>query len=64
MAVAKLLTLTECSQRTGFRLSTWRAWVLRRRVPVYRIGRSVRVSEADLEKLIEQSRLPARDVRP
>jgi excisionase family DNA binding protein len=59
--MTKLLTLRECAEQTGHRISTWRAWVLHRRVPVYRIGRSVRISEADLEKLIEQSRVPARE---
>ncbi len=61
MAVGRLLTLRECSERTGHRESTWRSWVLRRRVPYYKVGRSVRIAEADLEKLIEQSRVPARE---
>jgi len=60
MAVGKLLTVRECSERTGHQQSTWRAWILRRKVPFYKVGRSVRVSEADLERLIEQSRIPAR----
>ena len=59
MAVGKLLSLRECSERTGHRESTWRAWVLHRRVPFYKVGRSVRIAEADLERLIEQSRIPA-----
>ena len=61
MPVGKLLTLRECSERTGHRESTWRAWVLRRRVPYYKVGRSVRVAEADLERMIEQARIPARE---
>jgi len=63
MAVGRLLTLRECSERTGHRESTWRAWVLHRRVPFYRVGRSVRVSERDLEELIEKGRVPAREAR-
>jgi len=61
MAVGKLLSLRECSERTGHRESTWRAWVLHRRVPFYKVGRSVRIAEADLERMIEQSRIPARE---
>jgi excisionase family DNA binding protein len=62
MATGKLLTVRECSERTGHRASTWRAWVLHRKVPFYKVGRSVRIAEADLERLIEQSRIPAREV--
>ncbi len=62
MPIGKLLTLRECSERTGHRESTWRAWVLHRRVPFYKVGRSVRIAEADLDRLIEQARIPAREV--
>jgi excisionase family DNA binding protein len=61
MAVTKLLTLRECSERTGHRESTWRAWVLHRKVPYYKVGRSVRISETDLEKLVESARVPSRE---
>jgi excisionase family DNA binding protein len=60
MAFGKLLTLRECAERTGFRESTWRAWILRRKVAYHKVGRSVRVAEADLEKMIELARVPAR----
>lgn len=63
MASGKLLTLRECSERTGHRESTWRAWVLHRKVPFYKVGRSVRIAETDLERLLEQARIPAREVR-
>ena len=41
IAVGKLLTLRECAERTGNKISTWRAWVLRRKVPYYKISRSI-----------------------
>jgi excisionase family DNA binding protein len=63
MAISKLLTLRECSERTGHRESTWRAWVLHRKVPFHKVGRSVRVAESDLQRLIEQTRIPARGER-
>jgi excisionase family DNA binding protein len=62
MAVDKLLTLREAAERTGHRESTWRAWILRRRVPYYKVGRSVRVSERDIDKLLEASLVPAREL--
>jgi len=61
MAIGRLLTLKDCSERTGHRESTWRAWVLQRKVPFYKVGRSVRVSEADLERIIEQARVPVEE---
>jgi excisionase family DNA binding protein len=58
----KLLRLSECAERTDTKESTWRAWVLQRRVPYYRVGRrSVRISEEDLQKMIDGARVPARD---
>lgn len=57
----RLLTLAEAAEVTGFRLSTWRAWILRRKVPYHRIGRSIRVAESDVVAMIESSRIPARD---
>jgi excisionase family DNA binding protein len=59
----RLLTLREAAERTGHRESTWRAWVLHRRVPYYKVGRSVRILERDLERLIEEARIPAQDLR-
>jgi len=61
MTTGKLLTLREAAERTGFRESTWRAWILRRKVPYHKVGRSVRIAEADLERMIEQARIPARE---
>lgn len=63
MTTNRLLTLREASERTGHRECTWRAWVLLRKVPYYKVGRSVRIAERDLEKLIEEARIPAREQR-
>jgi hypothetical protein len=37
--------------------------VLRRKVPYYKVGSSIRVAEEDLERMIEQARIPAREAR-
>jgi len=63
MATLTLLTLRECSELTGHKESTWRAWVLHRKVSFYKVGRSVRIAETDLERMIEQSRIPVRETR-
>ena len=59
IGIGKLLTLRECSERSGLRESTWRAWILHRKVPFYKVGKAVRISEADLERLIERAKIPA-----
>jgi excisionase family DNA binding protein len=63
MTEGRLLTIREAAKLTGFTESCWRSWILRRKVPFYRINRSVRIAEKDLEKLIEQSLVPAREER-
>lgn len=60
IGIGKLLTLRECAERSGLRETTWRAWILHRRVPFYKVGRSVRIAESDLEALIERAKVPAR----
>jgi len=57
----RLLTVREAAQRTGHKEATWRAWILRRKVAYHRIGRSIRIAESDLTRMIEESRIPARE---
>ena len=61
--MGKLLTIREAAEKTGHRESTYRAWVLGRKVPYYKVGRSVRIAESDLEQLVEQARVPVRKER-
>ena len=57
----RMLSLDECALRTGLKVSTWRSWILLRKIPYYKISRSVRILESDLERLIDESRIPARE---
>lgn len=59
----RLLTVKEAAARTGHKEATWRAWILLRRVPYYKVGRSIRIAESDLSRLIEESRVPAKEQR-
>jgi len=59
----RLLTVREAAMRTGHREATWRAWILLRRVPYHKVGRSVRIAESDLTRMIEESRIPAKEER-
>lgn len=58
-----LLTLPEAASLLRLRVSTLRAWVLRRRIPYCKVGRLVRVRRADIERLIAASVVPAREER-
>ncbi|HKS73834.1 MAG TPA: helix-turn-helix domain-containing protein [Terriglobales bacterium] len=59
--MSKLLTIREAAERTNNRESTWRSWVLKRRVLVVKIGRSVRIPETEIERLIKEGTIPARE---
>ena len=56
----KLLTVREAAARTGHKEATWRAWILLRKVPYHKLGRSIRIAEGDLIRMIEESRVPAK----
>jgi excisionase family DNA binding protein len=61
--IERLLTVREAAARTGHKEATWRAWILLRKVPYHKVGRSIRIAESDLTRLIEESRVPAREAR-
>jgi excisionase family DNA binding protein len=52
MEPLKLLTVVECADLTGTSVAYWRKAIARRRVPVHRIGRLVRIAQRDLEALL------------
>jgi excisionase family DNA binding protein len=56
----KLLTVRECANLTGTSVAFWRKAISRRRVPVHRVGRLVRIAQRDLEAILRQGFAPAR----
>ena len=56
----KLFKVSEAAERTGIRESTWRAWILRRRVTFVKLGRAVRIPETALDAMIAKGTIPAR----
>lgn len=50
----RLLTLQEFSQSLGIKLSTARAWILRKKIRYIKIGRAVRVPEEVVKDLIRR----------
>jgi excisionase family DNA binding protein len=61
MTEGRLLTVREAAKITGFTEACWRSWILRRKIQFHRINRSIRIAERDIEKLIEDSLVPARE---
>jgi excisionase family DNA binding protein len=63
---AQMLTLTQAARLLGLKPVTLRAWAARRRIAVHRLGRAIRISASEVERLLEESLVPAaheRDAR-
>ncbi len=58
--MTKLLNITEVAERLAVSPLTIRKWVFEQRLPVVRVGRSVRIREQDLEALVSFGFQPAR----
>jgi excisionase family DNA binding protein len=59
-----LLTVREAASELGLKESTIRAWLLRRKnISFVKLGRSVRIGRTEIERLIRENTVPAREVR-
>lgn len=56
---AQMLTLTQAARLLGLKPVTLRAWAARRRIAVHRLGRAIRISGSEVERLLEESLVPA-----
>ena len=54
-----LLSIPEAALMLNVSVATIRNWVWLRRVPSVRIGRSVRLRQSDLQKVIDAGLIPA-----
>ncbi len=57
----KLFTVQECAELTGTSVAYWRKAIARRRIPVHRIGRLVRIAQRDLEAMLRAGFRGSRD---
>jgi excisionase family DNA binding protein len=57
--MTRLLTVDEFAKATGWKPATVRQKIWRRELPYPKLGRSVRLREETLTRLIEQSEIPA-----
>lgn len=62
-ANGQLLRVTEVAERLALKESTVRAWLLRRRLPLVKCGRAVRIPAEAVEEFIRRNTVPAREVR-
>jgi excisionase family DNA binding protein len=58
--MAKLLTVHEVAQSLGVKPATVRAWVLRRKITSFRVGRAVRISEEEIGRVLRDGLRPAK----
>lgn len=55
----RLLTVAEVAERTGWKVCTVRKKILRRELGYVKLARSVRIPEAELDRLIHSGFRPA-----
>jgi len=54
-----LLRVSEVARELALEESTIRKWVFQRRLPVVRLGRSIRIKKTDVEELMKKGLRPA-----
>jgi len=58
--VRKLMTVQETAEALRIKPATVRAWVLRRKINSFRIGRAVRISAEEIDRILQEGLRPAR----
>ncbi len=56
---SRLMSLPKAAEELGVTVNTLRAWVYRRKIDYVKVGRSVRVSEATVQRVIDRGTMPA-----
>ena len=60
---SRLLSLPQAAEELGITVNTIRAWIYRRKIAFVKIGRSVRVSEETVQRIIDRGSVPALEDR-
>ena len=59
-----MLTVAQAANELGLKESTIRAWCLRRKnISFVKLGRCVRIPQSEVDRLIRENTIPAREVR-
>jgi excisionase family DNA binding protein len=61
--MTKLLTVAEAAEALNLKISTIRAWLLRRRLPRVNCGRAVRIPADSIAQFIQRNTVPAKERR-
>jgi excisionase family DNA binding protein len=59
----EMLTVSQAAAALGLKVPTIRTWIWQRRIPVVKLGRSIRIEGSAIREIIEQGRIPAADGR-
>lgn len=59
----KPLTIREAAESLNLSQPTIRAWVARRKIGVIRLGRAVRIPATEVQRLLTEKTVPAREAR-
>jgi excisionase family DNA binding protein len=59
----RLLTVAETAERLGVKIPTIRLWLALRKLEYVKLSRAVRVPESEVERLIRDNTIPARESR-
>lgn len=57
--MSKLLTIPEFADTLHITVACVRRWVLERRITTIRVGRLVRISQEEYQRIVEQGLVPA-----
>lgn len=60
LLTVRLLTVSQAAEILGVKISTIRAWLLRRKLPRVNCGRAVRIPADAIAQFIEHNTVPAR----
>jgi excisionase family DNA binding protein len=58
--VNQLMTISEFAESLHVTIACVRRWVLERRINTIRVGRLVRISPEECDRIVEQGRVPAK----
>jgi excisionase family DNA binding protein len=53
------LTVQEAATSLGLSVHTIRAWIAQRKIGYIRLGRAVRISPSEIERILRESTVPA-----
>ncbi len=58
-----LFNVKQAAERLGIQQSTVRAWCLRRKIGFHKLGAAVRISEKEIQRLLNEGFIPAKVTR-